>query len=364
MTHMWMRRIRNFRKINQNNEEWQDFVKAIWYILALIVVYTILHIVAEKTTLMEAIWQVTQTITTVGYGNQPAATTEGRLITIILGFVFGLALFTNLLDKYLGFKASQRKLKEGGYMLNPHENGSIIINFPGENNCITYIKNRRKDNPKYPICIVDESLDKLPISLENENVHYIKGSLLDIKTYKQANIASARSVLVFPDSESKDCDAKTRTIVENVTDFVDTSKTRVMYLLMNLDNQWLFDKLPASPILEDNEIHLMVQECLDPYSSQAIQKLIRNNEGAVPISVSAKSLAGKTWKQFGSAFIKTSHDLNVLSDPMALVQNGEPSLLPYPDTVINKSDLILLVVKDNFVWSEFEPHIVKAINES
>ena len=349
---------RRFKEKIETDDSLKSLYIAILQFTCLILIYSILHSVFEKTGFWSAVYNSLQTVSTVGYGDNPAATSNGKLITAVFGFILGLGMFANTLDKFIAYRSTQRSLKEEGFMPNPNENGYIILNYPGERNALTYIENIRYLEPRIPICIVDEGIDGLPKTISNLKVDFVRGSLLRKDTYIKAKLDKAKAVIVFPESENPDCDGMTKSITELVTRFVDTERTRVLFLLINYENMWLFDNIPATAILEDNEIHLMVQECQDPSSAEVIQTLIRNTEGAIQKSVMPDRITGWTWSQFKIRTQEVAEKNGIEVATLALISGGEVNLLPSVDMRIKKGDCINLVVKSGFEWDKFEKMLV------
>lgn len=350
---------RRFKKKIESDESSKELYIAMLQFFCLILVYSILHSIFEKAGFWGSVYNSLQTVSTVGYGDNPATTSIGKVVTAVFGFILGLGLFANTLDKFIAYRSTQRTLKEEGFMPNPDENGYIILNFPGERNALTYIENIRYIEPKIPICIVDEGIESLPKSITNHKIDFVRGSLLRKETYINAKLDRAKAVIVFPESENPDCDGMTKSIVDLVTRFVDTSRTRVLYLLINYENRWLFDNIPATAILEDNEIHLMVQECQDPKSAEVIQTLIRNTEGAIQKSVVPERIIGWTWSQFKIKSQEVAEKKGIEVATLALISGGDVNLLPSVDTRINKGDYINLVVKSGFDWNRFEDMLIR-----
>ena len=349
---------RRFKNKIESDDSSKALYIAILQFVCLILVYSILHAIFEKANFWSAVYNSLQTVSTVGYGDNPASTTAGKLITAVFGFILGLGLFANTLDKFIAYRSTQRSLKKEGFMPNPNENGYVILNFPGERNALTYIENIRYLEPKIPICIVDEGIESLPKSIINLKVDFVRGSLLKKETYISAKLDRAKAVIVFSESDNPDCDGMTKSIVELVTRFVDTHRTRVLYLLVNYENKWLFDNIPATAILEDNEIHLMVQECQDPKSAEVIQTLIRNTEGAIQKSVLPEKIIGWTWSQFKIKIQEVAEKNGMEVATLALISGGDVNLLPSVETQIKKGDYINLVVKTGFDWNQFEEMLI------
>lgn len=351
---------RRFKKKIESDDSIKSLYIAILQFAGLIVLYSILHSIFEEAGFWGSVYNSLQTVSTVGYGDNPASTTNGKLVTAIFGFTLGLGLFANTLDKFISYRTIQRSLRKEGFMPNSNKNGYIILNYPGERYALTYIKNIRYLEPKVPICIVDEGIESLPKSLSTLKVDFIRGSLLRKETYIQAKLDESKVVIVFPESENSDCDGMTKSIVELVTRFVDRSRTRVLYLLINYENKWLFDNIPATAILEDNEIHLMVQECQDPNSAEVIQTLIRNTEGAIQKSVLPKKIIGWTWSQFKMKCQEVAEKNSIEVATLALISGGEINLLPSANTKVREGDYINLIVKSGFEWNQFEDMLVNA----
>jgi voltage-gated potassium channel len=352
--------LRRIQKRFNGNKPTYDLILACVMLICLLVVYTLLHWACEPVGLFESVFQTLQTITTVGYGNQPAETVAGRLVTIFFGFLLGLGVFANFLEKWIAYIANKRLLKEVGLMPNPKTNGYVLLNYPGDRYIMTFIRNARFTETDVPICVVDESLDSLPKLIENEGIDFVRGSLLRRETYRNAKLDSAKAIIVFPKSESPEADGLTKSVVELVTRFVDTDKTRVLYLLVDQDNAWLFESMKATPVNEDNEIHLIVQECQDPGTAATIQRLIRNTEGAIPRTVSPTKIIGWTWGQFKIRVQEVSDILDIEVDPLALIRDGEPNLLPKSSTQISGDDSISLVTMAGFDWRLFEAELSAA----
>jgi len=349
---------RKFRKKVDSDESSKALYIAILQLVGLVLLYSILHTIFEETGFWGSVYNSLQTVSTVGYGDNPASTSMGKLVTAIFGFIVGFALFANTLEKFIVYRSAQRSLKEEGFMPNAKENGYIILNFPGERYALTYINNIRYLEPEIPICIVDEGIEKLPKSIMNLKIEFVRGSLLRKETYIKAKMDKSKAVIVFPESENSDCDGMTKSIVELVSRFVDTSRTRVLYLLINYENKWLFDNIPATAILEDNEIHLMVQECQDPNSAEVVQTLIRNTEGAIQKSVLPKKIIGWTWSQFKIQSQEVAEKNGIEVASLALISDGDVNLLPSIDTQIKEGDYINLIVKLGFDWKQFEDMLV------
>ncbi len=299
----------------------------------------------------EALWVTWATFSTVGYGDFSAQTTVGRFTSIILG-TMGIAVLGTLFAATFEAMQYRKNQRRFGFMSNPIKNGYVIFHLPGEKTLGMFLREIYAVEGDVGVCVVDDSTDELPRSIVQEygsRVHFIRGSSLDKETYEKANLANNKTVLVFPkDPSSGESDGITNTVVKLILSFV-KEDTRVLYILVDQKNGWMFDKR-AIAILQDMEILAIVQECQDSGTALMVERLLHNTLGANPKSVIPNKIIGYTWKEFQLAMITT----NIHANPLALIHNGEPESCPEPETVIQKGDTVLIAAYDGFNWAEIE----------
>ncbi len=319
----------------------------------------ILFKIAEKVTWLESLWQTWQTFTTVGYGNHPAATLNGMLVTIFTSTV-GIALLGILFSAIVELNLWNKERRKFGFMKNKAKHGYIVINFPGESTFFDLINEIRFIEEDVPICVVDGRIKELPQTIEIlKNVHFVTGSIYDKETYNSANIKQNKTIIVFPVEPYKsDSDGTTRTIVEAVTRFVGES-TRVLHVLVDPRNSWMFDNSSSTQVLENLEVFALVQECQDVHSSKIIENLLSNRTGANPKTVHPEKIIGWTWEEFLVCSLTASKNLDLHVNPFAIVKDGEPNSCPAFDQVIEKSDLISMITHKPISWTVFENELVK-----
>jgi hypothetical protein len=310
---------------------------------------------AEKIAFKDALWQVWQTVTTVGYGDGPAKTDIGRCVTVIYS-VAGIVLFGKLISVHSDYREEQRHSRRYGTMKNPDTNGFVILRYPGESNLLTLISELRKTEPDVPICLVDPTIDELPPSTQYLNkVHFVRGSLLSKATFEHSGMVQAKQIIVFPDaSQGSEADATTRTIIELVEQ-VTEHKIPIIFVLADTKNLWMFDSCRAKAIHSNVEVLLIAQECEDPYSADAVQGMLSCLAGANPKTVAVSSvLHGLLWGEVASRFPHTCHDLGIRARPLALVRDGKPNHLPLFDTAIEPGDQIILLATGEMSWPVLE----------
>ena len=315
----------------------------------------------EKILFKDALWQVWQIVTTVGYGDGPAKTDVGRIATVLYS-VAGIILFGKLITVHSEYREEIRHARRYGTMKNPDTNGFVILRYPGESNLLTLIAELRKIEVDVPICVVDPFIDELPPSTQYLNkVHFVRGSLLSKTTFENSGLALAKKIIVFPDvTQGAEADATTRTIIELV-ESVTNHVTMIIYVLADTKNLWMFEGCRAKAIHSNVEVLLIAQECENPHSADAVQGMLSNLEDANPKTVTIGSaLYGQQWGEVASRFPHSCHKLGIRARPLALVRNGKPMHLPQFEIAIESGDQIILLTTGEISWPELEKELAVA----
>ncbi len=333
----------------------------LWLIdlLATAVVVSVLFLFAyryiEGVSWEEAVWQVWQTATTVGFGNRPAQTLLGRMATMFFGLI-DIAILGATIGAIFDEREDRRARRRSGLMRNPYKDGYVLFNYPGTSRFEALVAELRHVEREVPVCVVDDTLDELPTAAAGlDNVHFIRGSILDQGTYERARIRENTAVIVFPiEASLPESDGTTRTVVDLVARFVDET-TRILHVLVSAENGWMFDDIDSTAIMEHLEVLALVQECQDTHSAPIVQRLLLNTEGANPDTVVPSRTVGWTWREFVLAAMEASGATGVLVNPLALVKSGEhPIVAPSPDDTIGEGDAISVISFPGFDWARFE----------
>ncbi|PWJ44853.1 potassium channel family protein [Sediminitomix flava] len=322
---------------------WGIFAVGFWY--------------TEGTSFEESIWQGWQTLTTVGYGNSPAESTWGRIITMIIG-TMGIAQIGALFSAVFDYKAHLKEKKRLGLMDNPFSDGYVIFNFPGGSLLKQLISELRNVEKEIGICIVDDRIEELPVDIQQiPNVHFIKGDGLSKETYERAKICDNKAVIVYPvNKDDRQSDASTKTIVDLVDRFT-TEKTRIIHMLVDSNNAWMFDKNKSTAIYANLDTLAVVQECQDPYSAPIIEQLLSNTAGANPMTVKPSRQVGWTWGELEQKILDVKQTYGINCNLFALIENGNYSTCPPSETVITDDSLISILGPADFKWTDLERHL-------
>lgn len=355
---------RSLRAVFQKRKALSNLFNYSVLFLLISVLYILTFKFSENVSWIEAIWQAWQTTTTVGYGNQPAETLVGRLFSILFG-TSGIAVLGVLITAIFDAREEKKYRKRMGMINNPYKNGYVIFNFPGIPKFQTLVREIRHVEKDVPICVVDGRIDELPLSVAMiDNVHFVKGSILDKETYQSVRLKENKVVIIFPVESSKpDSDGTTLTVTKMVSR-VAGHDTRIIYVLVDSSNSWLFEDVPGIQIIEYFEILGIVQECQDPYSSQIVQKLLLNTEGANPKTFTPKLCIGRTWGELQIYSVKFSSDKNLPINLFAIIHDGVTNSCPEPSTVIHEGDFISVITYTGFEWDLFEKEMQLVQEES
>ncbi len=355
---MW----RSFLQIYNNYSTIRFFVKYVLMLIFIAVLFSVGLILFDGYSLSDSAWLIWQTITTVGYGDIPPKTILGRVMVMLLGTA-GLGLLgtviSGLFEVYQFIKLQWRM----GMKKNPFNGGYVFVNFPGKVTVEYFLREIRAKEKDAPLCIIDSQIEELPKWLQlKKNIHFVKGNTIRQETYRQANVANSKMVVVFPSNPGvSDSDALSAVIVENVNKLKGPN-TRVAHIIVDPDNAHLFEDKGSVQILETLEILALVNECQDKHTAATFEHLLLNTEGANPISIENHSMAGIRWIDFQLACIRVSAEQEANVNPFALVQKGEiPSANPSPETVIEEDDVIILIADPGFHYPDFEKFLLENI---
>ncbi len=356
---IFLRALRLRRLANEHRPlAWLLYGFALALLVSLSFVVTFKYL--EDVSWEEAVWQAWQANTTVGYGSRPAESTWGRVATMVLGTV-GIALVGATITAVFDYRTNQRQRRRIGLMKNPYRDGYVVFNFPGRARFMALVRELRYVEEDVGICVVDGRLEELPDSVATlPSIHFVRGSILDRATYEQAGLKNNRVVIVFPiDPSVPDSDATTKTVVDLVERFVATD-SRVIYVLVDPENEWMFGDARSTSVLESMDVLAVVQECQDPYSAPAIQRLLHNTEGADLDTVRPQRIIGWTWGALQVQSALAAERLQVQFNPLSIIKNGAPDNCPAAPTVIEASDLLCVIVQRGLDWDRFEQELVRA----
>jgi hypothetical protein len=357
MVILWFRQLRD--KFGQH-EPVRRMAHVLCYILLVAVGFTIFFKVTERASWQESVWQMWQTATTVGYGNAPAETLGGRIVTILAG-TLGIAFVGVAISGAFDVRNYFRERRRLGMAQNAASDGYVLINWPGKENFRVLVEQLRAAEPDVGICVIDDRIDELPGEVEAEfsDLHFVRGSALNRQTWEQAGIRNNKAVIVFPlDRSSADSDGTTKTIISLLSGYCG-EEPRLMYVLVDPGNKWMFEGEEATDVWQNLEMLTVVQECHDRFSAAVLARMLSNTEGANPRTVQPHKVTGWTWGEFYDALHATSRRTGVRVAPLALVHEDVGETCPDWDQSIEEGDTLALIAYPGFDWEKFENQMEK-----
>lgn len=344
-----------FRQIRRRIRRHQPFYWFIWLLVAfaaLFLIHMVLFVHAEQVSWNEGLWQTWQTFTTVGYGNRPAETLAGRATSMIFS-TLGIAVMGSLFAASFDLKLYFNNLRRYGQMKNPFQQGYVVVHFPGEDDLATFVNEIRSFEPDVGICILDPNLCEIPARLSHiRKLHLVRGSTTSRESFDKARLRDAKTVVVFaPQIDIAGADAMTKTVVSLIGNYLEGSQTRMIHLLEDAQNSWMFADESSVQIVEDLDILAAVQECSDPYSSQMVESLLRNSDGPSIKTVPASDFLGLSWHQLCQRFLKLAGDQGTVITPIGLIRGGKAITCPSPEEKILSQDYCAFVCPNNIDWN-------------
>jgi voltage-gated potassium channel Kch len=300
----------------------------------------------------DSLWQVWQTLTTVGYGDVPSKTLWGRVLTVVYG-TLGIVVLSQAFSMAVEHGQARREAYRGGSMRSPQRGGHIIVGYPGEQRTALLIHELRQGKPELPICIVDAHLSELPIAVrELPDVHFVRGPLILPDTYVQAGIERAASASILP-SAVLEGDADAQTVVQIQIMKRLAPSLRIVYILADIRNESLFYGLGASRVVSDMLFQAVVQEISDPGVAEAMESMLSNIKGADPKTVDPLGTMGWTWGQLCGALHARNSRLSAASIvPYALLRGIDADVAPDYNERIGTGDRLILTSREDFDWAQ------------
>jgi len=295
--------------------------------------------------LFDSVWFSATTIATVGYGDQYPRSVAARVATMALMYLVGIACLPYAIAHFLAYFDVVRDLKVAGMCDNRQNDCLIVVHFPNSHWITTLIAEVRAEPglASIPIWIIDPVLQQLPEDVRSlPDVHFIHGNTIDLETYRRANAAHARFVVVLPrEPVLSDTDAATSTVVRVIRRVTDA---RIIPVQVDGKNEHLFEGFRGL-VPCDFPMKVAAQELTDPYVARGVDRLLSNREGALPLSMEIALLAGRTIGQLDAALAAYTQE----GDPasrlrlLAHVRDRVPNWLPSPDEELHKGDVVILV---------------------
>jgi len=233
-------------------------------------------IIIEKLTLIDSIYYLITTSTTVGYGDISPTTNIGKILSIIY-MIISISTLGLLIgffgEKMIEFSEKNKK----GLIKMKKEVKLLIIGYPSEDKVKELVLELRKDEnfENEKIVCISNDLDEKPLWFNSHNTTFIKGIGSNIETLQKAGIYHTKNVLILANNPndiiSDDISSSTATVIKQIMPNLRIIIERVRQETI------LFEALHCDVITRITSPEILAQEILDPGAIE-LQETIFSNE--------------------------------------------------------------------------------------
>jgi len=250
-------------------------------LILIILLHTLAMVHFEGFSFEDSLWLTITTVTTVGYGDVSAETLEGRLSTIFLIYIIGIAILAQTVAIYFEYRSDiKNSILTGNWKWNM-KNHIVFLNSPKEVDeeyfykAILGMRKSGCDRAKMPIIIVSEEFKQgISERLRSLNVVHISKTDLSQDALDSASVKSANTIVIL----SKDrfditSDSINFELVDRLRDM--GVKARIIAEVAQDENRARLRKVGADGVLRPIRTYpeLLVRSILAPGSEKVIETL-------------------------------------------------------------------------------------------
>lgn len=305
-------------------------------------------VVFEGLTPGEATWLTITTLTTVGYGDYSAASTLGRVSTIVfmyLGAVWVAARLGTLVIEY--YIDRRTRMSNGSWRWNMRDH-IVIVNSP-RTGAVRYLERllrKLRDDPdlgQRQVQLLSQAFPEgLPDSLVNLGLVHYNGTGHDLRSLEAVNVQHATHVVVLaPDDDDVRSDSLNFDVLHRMRELY--SGARLIVETVDDDNRLRFRQFGAHTIIRPLRAYpeAMVQSIAAPGSEEVLEDLLTSH-GSITRRYDLR-VTGWVWQDL--VFEVMTHGWGTA---MAYVDAGANVIVnPAPTTVVDGYGLLLAVPANN-----------------
>lgn len=183
-------------------------IKALFGVLvAVIAAHILLLVFLEQLSLADSAWMTFTTLTTVGFGDVVPETNAGRVATVLILYLLGIALLTLIVSDFVEYRFYRRERILTGRWKYSMKDHIVVINKPrrGGERYFHRIAQQLREIPSYekiPIQILTlEYDDGLSAELRDAGIRHYHGSGTDGEALKAVHADQARHILLLAPDE-------------------------------------------------------------------------------------------------------------------------------------------------------------------
>jgi len=337
-------------------------IKLLTILFLLLALHAGAMIYFEQLPIGDAIWLTMTSATTVGYGDLSAQTAAGRIATIILLYIGGIAILAQVAALYFEHRQEIRNRMLKGDWSWTMNNHIVFINSPLEMDeeyfyhAILGLRQSNANHSKLPIIIVSDNFkDGIPDRLRNLEVVHVNRSIADQDAFEAANVLAANTIVIL-----------SRDRLDAISDSINFDQVyrlremgftgRIIVEAVKDENRTRLKKAGADNILRPIRTYpeLLMRTILAPGSEQVIETLFDSvGEECIRYEVNIEC----EWIDIIQKI--TSHDLGI---PIAYEDlQGEVINNPSSHSRISTHAIFVIVNKDEMKTSQEIEIVLKAV---
>lgn len=314
------------------------------------------HVKKPALTLWDSVWLSFTTITTVGYGDYSATTVGGRIATMVLLYLVGLACFPYVITQIVDIAVEGQNNRRYGLidcrdLVDDH---IVIVNFPSELRVAAIIDQLASDpvTSDRSVVILADTIEETPFN--NPNVYFVRGSPLQDESLNRANVARAyASVILTPGTDEHAADAITSSIVSLIETL--NPKVRTIVECSSIEHLPLFRAFKCDAVIPTGNIaaKVLAQEVRDHGLSHAIAELLTQAKGS-ELYTEMIEIEGLRFVELQSLLMELGAQVILVG----VIRSNQHWINPAPDLEIQPADRLILISNRRSDWKSIHAQLL------
>ena len=301
--------------------------------------------------LFDSIWVAFITMTTIGYGDISAVTVAGRISTIIFSIIT-LGCFSTVASQLITKLSDIHERRVRGLVRLRLKGHILIVDWSKNPDKITtVIENLRTDmdTSESPIAIVSEAFEELPTRITDNfhDIYFAHGSPTNANTYLQANVAEARTAIVFASGEDSSADVLTAAAVGIIDDL--HPRLEIVGECLDKQNEGLFRRNGCERIVFTGEIVplILAKTAIDRGVGPSVFETLDTRTESTLYSIQDAQLDGYTFTQISKCLVELEE--RVL--PQGVIRGRRIIMAPEKDFMVEDGDGLILLGDRKHPWN-------------